>query len=313
MEARLSAAVLGLLTTGCEAFFSRRREQQYVWRKPFQLTVVRCLFILARYPAFLIHIANIALSSVAFVRFAKNGPPTEQFCMVLLIFDTTSSYNMSLILQLILMLRAYALYDRSIRIGVLLAMLLAGRLAWSLVTSIHAFRSPSTLVNFDGHCLPRMDLDYQLMQNPVVAFVYGELVVQCIVHGLAWKRTMWDFRRLAFFQPTLFSVLNRDGLKVFVGIGAVMIATNVGAVKVGVPSFFVFPLLVSLTSFLGTRTILNLHALHESEAQSASPEINKEMELTTVNFTAWFSSTISNPSQGRPGSRTTIETIQVVI
>ncbi|KAF5390377.1 hypothetical protein D9757_005307 [Collybiopsis confluens] len=66
----------------------------------------------------------------------------------------------------------------------------------------------------------------------------GELFIQLVLHGLAWKRTIWDFRsaNIAFSQSqtatALLSVLNRD---------AGMSAIGVGMFKRGLPTVFIFP------------------------------------------------------------------------
>ena len=46
----------------------------------------------------------------------------------------------------------------------------------------------------------------------------GEFSIHLIIHGLALKHTAWDLRHYTLSQPLLISMLNRDGLKVFVAV-----------------------------------------------------------------------------------------------
>ncbi|KIK59255.1 hypothetical protein GYMLUDRAFT_245330 [Collybiopsis luxurians FD-317 M1] len=162
-------------------------------------------------------------------------------------------------------------------------------------------------------------------QNPILILVCGELAIQLILHGLTWKRTIWDFRTLTLFRPTLLPLLNRDGLKVFAGILGIapplasfvqfpevtlpvvaMISIGVGVFRRGTAVVFIFPLLITFISasvrkifaFLSSpllsepksaRTILHLQALSTSdEAPASSSKSSNEVELTTIqDLTTW--------------------------
>ncbi|KAJ4483272.1 hypothetical protein J3R30DRAFT_3447332 [Lentinula aciculospora] len=115
MEALLPSSVLGLLVAGCDFALTRHKEQEYVWtrKKPFRLTFVKCLFILVRYLAFLIHIVNIILSTIWTVKFSDAERPPEEVCRSLMVFQIASSYSMLFLLQMILMLRGLFTISRS--------------------------------------------------------------------------------------------------------------------------------------------------------------------------------------------------------
>ncbi|KAJ3915316.1 hypothetical protein F5877DRAFT_69982 [Lentinula edodes] len=120
--------------------------------------------------------------------------------------------------------------------------------------------------------------------NPTLVFIYGELLVQLVIHGLAWKRTIWDLRQYySYPPPALLSVLNRDSLKVFMGISVAMAAVGVATLKIFFPVTFIFPLFISLVSALvqGCRTILNLQRL-DALTEPGTSEPHKEPELTTI-------------------------------
>ncbi|KAE9411297.1 hypothetical protein BT96DRAFT_911915 [Gymnopus androsaceus JB14] len=98
MRAQIAASVFGLLITSCDSFLTRHKELEYVWsfRRP---TFVWCLFILARYLAFSIHIASIILTSIWTVRFRGHQRPTEEVCMTWQLFQAATCYSMLLILE----------------------------------------------------------------------------------------------------------------------------------------------------------------------------------------------------------------------
>ncbi|KIK58670.1 hypothetical protein GYMLUDRAFT_694703 [Collybiopsis luxurians FD-317 M1] len=124
MEARLVASVLGLFLTGCDIISTRRQELEYVWRRPFQLTLVRVLFILARYLAVVIQIVDIVLISVMSAKTGRHEPIPELLCISLLLFRIVSCQCMLLVLHLVLMLRVFALYNQSLLVGVSLLVLI---------------------------------------------------------------------------------------------------------------------------------------------------------------------------------------------
>ncbi|KAE9411320.1 hypothetical protein BT96DRAFT_911933, partial [Gymnopus androsaceus JB14] len=132
MQAQLGATVLGLLATSCDSLLTRHKELDYVWKRPLQLTSARCLFILARYLAFSIHFGNIVLTSLWTIRFPGDQRPTEDICITWLIFQTVSCHSMLLILELILSIRVFALYEQSLKVGMFLSIMLTGRIAGAI-------------------------------------------------------------------------------------------------------------------------------------------------------------------------------------
>ncbi|KIK58044.1 hypothetical protein GYMLUDRAFT_704791 [Collybiopsis luxurians FD-317 M1] len=203
----------------------------------------------------------------------------EYFCISLQAFQSVSSQSMLLILHLILMLRVLALYHRSRFIGASLLLLIIARFAGVTVGVLRGVaRTPSPL-KFSGPCLIEVVPGTSAVENPFLPFVFGELITQVILHGLAWKRTIWDLRVLAS-RPPWFSVLNRDNLNVFIGIAVAMIAMTVSAVKkLGMANVFIFPLWITFLSSAETRIILNLHTLPPSDFRI----LNQNYAVMTLN------------------------------
>ncbi|KAJ3777888.1 hypothetical protein FB446DRAFT_716042 [Lentinula raphanica] len=286
--------VIGLLATGCDYALTRRKEKNYAWNreKPLRITFVKILFVLARYLAFVIHIVNIVLSSIWTVKFQGCSQLPDEACRKLLVFQIISSYSMLLILQMILMLRVFALYNRSTSMGLFLFSIFVCRLAVSAYTSFgESAHSPRNL-KFGKYCIPRISLTEQSVGNSTLVFIYGELIIQVIIHGLSWKRTMWDLRHYSnsYSRPPLLSVLDKDSLRVFMGISVAMTAVGLSTVKITLPVAFVFPLFISLISALGCRAILNLQTLVDASLEIGRPSIQNKAELTTVhgsNMTSW--------------------------
>ncbi|KAJ3928786.1 MAG: hypothetical protein NXY57DRAFT_486364 [Lentinula lateritia] len=288
MQAQLPSSVLGLLATGCDFALTRQKEQEFIWnhKKPFRLTFVKGLFISMRYLAFVIHIVNIVLSSIWTVEFSNAQQASEEACRILLIFQIISCYTMLLLLQLILMLRVFALYNRSLRMAIFLFLLFAGRTAMSIYTSFGKSTHSPRHIKFGRYCIPKISLREQSIGNPTLVFIYGELVVQLVIHGLAWKRTIWDLRQYySYPPPALLSVLNKDGLKVLMGISVAMAAVGLATLKISFPVTFIFPLFISLVSALGCRTILNLQRL-DALTEPRTSEPHKELELSTIDHSS---------------------------
>ncbi|KIK59254.1 hypothetical protein GYMLUDRAFT_245329 [Collybiopsis luxurians FD-317 M1] len=307
MEVRLGAS--GLLLTGCDAVLTRTQEWEYIWKSPYKLTLVRCLFVLARYLALLIHVwvslpvyevktnafyfsTDVALASIMTAKYQRPKRTPEHLCMPFLVFHVISGQSMLFVLHLILTLRVYALYNKSRTVGVFLLTLLVGGFAGSTVSVVRGCLHAT--IKSVGPCL------HSRPERPLLILLCGELLIQLILHGLTWKRTIWDFRRFTLLPSALLSVLNRDGLKIFTGTSVAIIATAI--LKRGTLIAFVFPFLISFVSASGTRAILHLQIL--SASNQATPSLlksSKEVELTTIDFTTWeapwSTSTFLDPEQ----------------
>ncbi|KAE9411326.1 hypothetical protein BT96DRAFT_911939 [Gymnopus androsaceus JB14] len=262
MQAQIGASVLGLLLTSCDSLLTRHKELEYVWnsRRP---TFVRCLFILAKYLAFSIHIGNIVLTSLWTIRFRGHERPTEDVCMTWQIFQSATCYIMLLILELIL----------SLKVGIFLSTMLAGRMAGTIYVIRN--RVDAQQLKFTRHCISE---------------VIGEIAVQLVIHGLALRRTFWDLRHYTFARPPLFSVLNRDGLKIFAAISLAMVSIGVSAGREAIPVVLIYPIFISLISTAVCRTILNLQTLDITTRETPSSERNKE--FTSINdISIWDTTT----------------------
>ncbi|KAF9068416.1 hypothetical protein BDP27DRAFT_1421950 [Rhodocollybia butyracea] len=265
--------VLGLVATGCDVVITMRGEMQFIWKKPLRITFVRCLFVLMRYIPIALHISNIILTSIWL---DGTEQISEHRCRIMMIFRLLAFSTMLMLLELVLILRVYALYDRSWAVGVSLLLLLMSRITSSAYSvHDHLLRSPEK-IKFIGHCVPSVNFDDGRNVVWVLSFVTSVIII------LALKRTVWDFRQ---YSHSLFSVLNKDGLKVFSVIFVAVVATTLTSIKKGVNLyFFIFPLFISIISAAGCHTILNLQRLESelADADGNSSEHKRDIELTTI-------------------------------
>ncbi|KAF9063039.1 hypothetical protein BDP27DRAFT_1335702, partial [Rhodocollybia butyracea] len=206
MNLQVGASVLGLVATA-----------QHIWKKPLRITLVRCLFILMRYLPIAIHIIYAIFASM-WMNGAERVP--EEHCKIITIFRIITGSIMLLLLDIILMLRVFALYNRSRSIGIFLLFSLALRIGLTTYTSRNHLPEKIT---FNSYCVAKFTFrNTPGNLNPVLLFmsvcteICGELAIQLGIIALAMKRTVWDLRRYSY---SLFSVLNRDGLIVFCTIG----------------------------------------------------------------------------------------------
>ncbi|KAF9068420.1 hypothetical protein BDP27DRAFT_1403261 [Rhodocollybia butyracea] len=177
MHIRFGAAVLGLVATGCDIALTMRGEVQYIWR--------------------------IWLDGAT-------EQVSEPHCRIMMIFRLLTFSTMLMFLELVLVLRVYALYGQSRAVGIFLSLLLMSRIASSTYCVYnHVLRSPEKF-EYTSHCVGSVNFDDA--RSLVWVLSCGILIVQLVIIALAMKRTVWDFRR---YSHSLFSILNKDGLKVF--------------------------------------------------------------------------------------------------
>ncbi|KAF9062455.1 hypothetical protein BDP27DRAFT_1406233 [Rhodocollybia butyracea] len=281
MHIHVGAALLGLVVTGCDIALTMREEVQYIWKKPLRITFVQCLFVLMRYSPIALHIINAVLSNTWLDSAEKIS---KEHCKSFLILQILAFSGMLVLLELILILRVFALYDRSWAIGIFLSLLFVFRNA-SSAYSIHD-HVPAKIA-FTSYCAPVVN--FRDACNPVLVLLCGEFTVQLAIITLAMKRTVWDFR---LYSHSVFSALNRDALRVFGAIVVAIVATAATSAKKGVSYFFIFPLFTALVSSAGCHTILNLQKLQMelAGANENSSERKKDIELTTigdVNLATW--------------------------
>ncbi|KAF7361779.1 hypothetical protein MVEN_00522100 [Mycena venus] len=259
-------AYAGLTFATCEVILTFRTECKYIWRNSQGSTLLmKLLYLFSRYFAFAVHITNTIL-----VTLVNKYPiiPTH-LCRIAVIYQGAVLFVMFGILDVILMIRVYALYNRPTYLAVLFLCLLACRFFVPAIMSYKGMPSqrftPSCLVKSAGR------------KAPVYVFAGGELFVQLLVVGLTFARHIWANR--GGWNNPLFSLLSRDGAMAFFAITIGMIAVIAVCLDPVDFSHLVFPGLVIIMSSAGSRLIINMQKM----ADPAEPE----PVLTTMHSTVW--------------------------
>ncbi|KAF9066130.1 hypothetical protein BDP27DRAFT_1365857 [Rhodocollybia butyracea] len=208
----------------------------------------------------------------------------KQHCGSVLFFQVLAFSSMLVLLELVLILRVFALYDRNRAIGIFLSLLLVLRITSSTHSVYHHVLQFPEKTQFTNHCVP--SVNYRDAHSPVWVIMFvqcGVLSVQLAIITLNMKRTVWDFRQ---YSHLLFSVLNKDGLRVFGAIAVAVVATAATVIEEGGTSYlFVFPIFIPLISAAGCHTILNLQKLElelAGPAGNSSDPNRKDIEFTTI-------------------------------
>jgi len=164
-------------------------------------------------------------------------------------------------LQIFLMMRVYALFNRSEQIKFFLSLL------WILESSFLVYSSThgALELQFDPTCLVR--------QTPFITVVLS--IVTTSVQTIIWSMIMWKRRMLGCRDNPLMRLLTRDSSIIFFVFGAVcaIFFTEMSHLQRAMHS--VMSVYASTLSIMGCRAILNIQRLKiEDESHS--------VELTTV-------------------------------
>jgi len=172
------------------------------------------------------------------------------------------------ILDLILILRVYALYNRPKYLAAIFACLLVCRF---IVPSFMSYKGMP-----DQRFTPSCLVTSSRSRAPVYIFVGGELFVQVIVIGLTLARHI-SATRGGWGNP-LFSLLSRDGSMAFIAIAVGMVAIIAVCLDPVDLSHLVFPGLVIIMSSAGCRLIINMQKMGDPVSEGQDPV------LTTMHY-----------------------------
>ncbi|KAI3618115.1 hypothetical protein WG66_005559 [Moniliophthora roreri] len=273
MNAQLAASCLGLSLSLCDIYLTRREEKALIWRPPFRITIVKTLYILSRYLGLTCHMYNVVRS--AYWKYRYITIP-QHSCANYLVFKTSGAQCLAGILHIILILRVYALYNKSLVITLSLILLFSLRFSatiWTVVWNWEAYTAYLKHLCFTTESV-----------NPgpeLTILIVAETLFQIIIHTLTMKKT-WMLPGTWSKTPTLTSVLTRDSFYVFIAMFGVMTAVAVGSYGKGPAALFIHPLLVFVVSCAGTRVILRLQRFGNEESPA-----NSQGQQDTFSTVAW--------------------------
>ncbi|KAG7094279.1 hypothetical protein E1B28_007883 [Marasmius oreades] len=219
MDAYLAAAVLGFSLTCIDAYFTRQGERDF-WKSPINLihSPVHWLYLLSRYFAIVVHICNIIIASIW--KYQYTAIP-HNVCYAHLIFEVCMTLFSLAIVDAILMLRVYALYNKSQEMASFLGLVLLLKLTTAVWGLARLLPNSTTPVHFTSICIPSV----QLLEEPGLAlFMYIIFNAVALAKSLSTHAThysdwaKWPYTDFSPRPATLTSVLNRDALSVFVAI-----------------------------------------------------------------------------------------------
>ncbi|ESK91065.1 hypothetical protein Moror_1160 [Moniliophthora roreri MCA 2997] len=246
MNAQLVASCLGLTLTTCDIYLTRKEEKALIWSSPFHFTIVKTLFIFSRYFGLASQLYNVSLSAYWRYRYTAATVP-RRFCTRDLAFKIFEHYFLLTILYIVLMLRVYALYNKSLAIILFLVLILA-------------------LLQFNYICFPTESTN---MKPGLVVLILAEALFQIIIHALVSKKT-WTLPSTWSRTPTLTSVVTRDGFYVFLAIFVGIMAVIASSHERRLALLFLHPLFVFVIPCACCRVIMRLHRFRNEEASACS-------------------------------------------
>ncbi|KAJ7924950.1 hypothetical protein B0H13DRAFT_1169334 [Mycena leptocephala] len=259
------SAYAGLIFATCEMILTFGTERTYIWKNPQGSILIKFLYLFSRYFALAVHITNTVLVSLV----NKYTIIPKHLCQIAVIYQGATLFIMIGILDLILILRVYALYNRPKYLASIFACLLVFRF---IVPSFMSYRGMP-----DQRFAPSCLVISSRSRAPVYIFVGGELFVQLIVIGLTLARHI-SATRGGWGNP-LFSLLSRDGSMVFIAIAVGMVAIIAAVCLDPVDlSHLVFPGMVIILSSAGCRLIINMQKMGDPVSEGQDPV------LTTMHY-----------------------------
>ncbi|KAJ7346768.1 hypothetical protein DFH08DRAFT_201436 [Mycena albidolilacea] len=224
----------GLTFATCETILTFGTELTFIWKNPQGSRLIKVLYLLSRYFALAAHITNSILVSLVH----KHAIIPTYLCRFAVLYQGGILFMMFGILDVILMLRVYASYNRSTYLAIIFICLLTCRFCVPFVMSYKSM--PSQV--FTHSCL----VISAGGGGAIYVFAGGELFVQLFVVGLTFARHVWATR--SGWGNPLFSLLSRDGSMVFFAITVGLIATIAVCLDPVDLSHAVFPGLVIIMS-----------------------------------------------------------------
>lgn len=243
-----------------------RTECNYIWKNPQGSTLIKALYLHSRYFALAVHITNTILTSLVL----HHPIIPHHLCRIAVVYKATVLFVMLGILDVILMIRVYALYNRPTYLAGIFIALLIGRL---LAPAAMVYRGIPTQ-HFTPSCLVKS----AGTRATVYVLAGGELFIQIFVIGLTLGRHIWATRN--GWSDPLLSLLSRDGSMVFLAIAVGMVAVIAVCLDPVDLSHMVFPGLVIIMSSAGCQLIMNMQRMAASVSES-------DPVFTTMHTSAW--------------------------
>ncbi|KAF8169231.1 hypothetical protein BJ912DRAFT_1067297 [Pholiota molesta] len=177
-------------------------EVQYLWIG--RITFVKALYFCSRYVMLAAQIVNQLLSYGVVVRLASTGN-----CSGIFVFKTVIAHVSLIMLEVILLMRVYALYKQSLKIKYFLYVVYGLAVVLELVGIALVIRS---LLQHQGCSPPKLD------KISLFMFGLGAGQIQFVIFAMSLYKLTWDGR---LSKTPLTSLLLREGVVVFLVVTAI--------------------------------------------------------------------------------------------
>ncbi|KAJ7783317.1 hypothetical protein B0H16DRAFT_1496301 [Mycena metata] len=284
------SAYAGLTFALSELILTFREERTYIWKNP-QGTTPKVLYSLSRYFAFAVHITNAVFATLL----REYKPIPTHLCRVALVYQGAVLLSMLSILDAILMIRVYALYNRPPYLAGLFICILVSKVVSLAITTHRGLPDQ----RFSPTCLVLTG-----SQSSLYLLAGSEFVIQATVLGLTLRQHAFATR--GGWSHPLFRLLTRDGSIAFIAIAGVLTAILAISLQPVAAGHLLFPIMVVIMSTAGCRLILNMQKLATPVSGSEPPE----PVLTTMRDNAW--SARSERSIWTTGTSTFVSDISIV-
>ncbi|TFK32165.1 hypothetical protein BDQ12DRAFT_525981 [Crucibulum laeve] len=223
------------------------QEYRFVWKS--RRTLVKWVYLFSRYFALSVQIANNILLAFPL----SEIPVRHELCKPWFWFLMISSSVLFGALEIVLMLRVYALYKQSARVK---ALFIVTFMINQVV--IVAFARRASKLTFSGAC--------EVVETPS-EIIYPTIIL-IFTHSIIWLMTVTK-RNIGYGSAPVVGLMIRDGAWIFILVCAVFIVTIPYSLIIKASkSHVVFVWPMSLFSIGACRIILNMQTLGYTGARS---------------------------------------------
>jgi len=227
--------------------------------------LVTVLYLFTRYYPLVMQITNHFL----ILNMQSKYPVPMHMCRTWWIYQTIVGHTTMISVELILMLRVHALYNRSFRIGFILSLALLGEIIVICICG----RRTLTIVNFDAVCAVAGKIP-----RDAIYLAAGPVFTQTVILALTALKHLFAIRQ-GWGRTPLVSLMVRDGALVFVVISTLLALTLIFVVTQDTLTQILFFLFVSVVPALGCRLIANMQQLATHRVTHADDSIHLSTDL----------------------------------
>ncbi|KAF9044377.1 hypothetical protein BJ165DRAFT_195275 [Panaeolus papilionaceus] len=235
-------------------------EVVFIWRNP---TAIKRLYLLIRYAGLIGQIGN----HIANIELLPRLPLSHNVCRIWFATQCGGLQTLTTLLDLVLMLRIYALYHRVRWVPYFLITLFCLEFTVTLYTGVKV----NLALRYDEACI--------VVTTPkeILGMSICSVVVQLIIWIMTWYKRVIASRERTPPAPIM-HVIHRDGLIVCIGVTFFFGVTVPYSYFVHDLTHSVFSCLITLLSVAGCRIIMNMQQI------KVPPDVNTadlDIELTS--------------------------------